>query len=148
MSQIGIVNWCPSTHGSGFSPTLASLLYQIDTRSTFNHGVFVFNPFSHHVDSFLTSFLGFPRLFYRILLDQCLTIIGCNDAPSPDPTILNLNYKLFQGSCVLDIVHNIQSPKAANILLSRLSKFLKVACTFQWNWVIESFNCSLLNLMP
>lgn len=106
--KIGIANWCPSTHGSGLSPTLASLLYQIGTRSTFDYGVFVFNQLLQHVNSFAIKLLvGFHRLFSGILLAQYPTILGPIDALSSDFVVLNLNYKFFQGSHVSDIVHNI-----------------------------------------
>lgn len=61
--------------------------------------------------------IGFPCLFRGILLAQLPTILGPNDALSPNPAILNLSYKLFQGSHVPNNMHNIRPPKAANIPL-------------------------------
>lgn len=100
LHKIEIANWCPSTHGSGLSPTLASLLYQIGTRFMFDFEVFVVNQLLHHVDSFAIKLLISP-----------------GDALGLDLVVLNLNYKLFQGSHVLDIVHNIRPPKTTDIPL-------------------------------
>lgn len=70
------------------------------------------------MDSFAIKLsIGFPCLLCEILLDQCPTIIGPNNAPSLDSAILKLSYKLFQGSHVLDIVYNIGPLKAADIPL-------------------------------
>lgn len=79
LHKIGITNWCPTTHGSGLSPTLTSLLYQISTRSTFNYGVFVFNQLLRHVDTFTikvsTSFLC---LFCGISMSQYYWLQSCS----------------------------------------------------------------------
>lgn len=120
LHKIGIANWCPSTHGSGVSPILASLLYQIGTRSTFNFGVFVFNHLLRHVDSFAIKLpICFPCLLSGFLIAQCPSVLGLSEGPSPDPSVLNLSYKLFQGSHVPDIVHNIRPLKAVNIPLPK-----------------------------
>ncbi|XP_038904484.1 uncharacterized protein LOC120090854 [Benincasa hispida] len=44
-------------------------------------------------------------------------ILGPNDALSPAPKFLNLSYKIFQGTRVPDIVHNIHPPKSSDIPL-------------------------------
>lgn len=32
LHKIGFTNWCPSMHGTGISPALASLLYHIERK--------------------------------------------------------------------------------------------------------------------
>ena len=96
----------------------ASLLYQIGIRSTFDYGVFVFNQLVCHVASYAIKLpISLPRLFSNILLSQYPTILGPKDAPGLYPTVLNLNFKLFQGSHVPDIVHNICLQHFADIPL-------------------------------
>ncbi|XP_038904247.1 uncharacterized protein LOC120090596 [Benincasa hispida] len=114
----GIANWCPSTHGSSLSPSLASLLYQIGIMSTFNFEVFVYNQLFRHADSFAIKLpINLSRIFFGLLLSQCPIILGPNDAPRPIPKLLNLYYKIFRGTYALDNVHNIHPPKASNIPL-------------------------------
>lgn len=48
LHKIGVENWCPS-HKPGLSTSLASLLYQIGTRSPFDYGVLILNQVTRHI---------------------------------------------------------------------------------------------------
>lgn len=49
LHKIGITNWCPSSHRSSLSISLATLIYQIDIKSQFNYGAFVLNQIKRHI---------------------------------------------------------------------------------------------------
>lgn len=67
--RIGITNWCPSSHRSSLSISLAMLIYQIGTKSPFNYGAFILNQIKHHVGSKALKLpICYPCLIFGILL--------------------------------------------------------------------------------
>lgn len=66
--KIGIANWCPSTHGFGLSPALASLLYHIGTRSRLTM-----------VSLFSTNFFDMltPMLLNFLLASRACSLVFC-----------------------------------------------------------------------
>lgn len=54
---IGIANWCPSSHHSGWSISLATLLFQMGRSSPFNYGAFVIGQLRRHIISQASDYL-------------------------------------------------------------------------------------------
>lgn len=49
LHKIRAENWCPLSQKLELSTSLASLLFQIGTKSKFNYGVFIFNQMTRHI---------------------------------------------------------------------------------------------------
>lgn len=76
LHNIKISNWCPSSHNSILSISLATRIYQIETRAQFNYGAFVLNQIKHHIRSKALSLpICYPQLIYGILLTKKLDLL-------------------------------------------------------------------------
>ncbi|XP_057418431.1 uncharacterized protein LOC130712625 [Lotus japonicus] len=93
LNRIGVVNWVPTQHTSGFSATLARLIYRIGTSIDFDIGSFMFGQTLKHAGTCAVKLsVSFRSLLTEIILQQHPQIIRADEVVMPKGVPITLDH--------------------------------------------------------
>ncbi|XP_050888924.1 uncharacterized protein LOC127094099 [Lathyrus oleraceus] len=105
LHKIGAANWVPTNHISTIANTLGRFIFVVGTKVKFDYGRFMFEQIIKHASTNAVKLpIVFPSMICGIILNQHPGILCSNDLPSRRKPVLSVQYKLFEGSHVEDIV--------------------------------------------
>lgn len=115
LNRIGAANWSPINHSSSITSAMAKLIFLIGTKSKLNFGEYVFDQTMKHVDSFVVKLpVTFPCLITGIILNQHPNIVHVEEIKNKKAVPLTLDYRLFVGAHVPNIVVSRNQDKSTD----------------------------------
>lgn len=110
LNRIDATNWAPKTHSSDITTALAIIIFKMWTKAKLNFREYVFKKTMKHVDSFPMKLpIAFPCLLTGIILSQYPEVMCFRRSSIQKCRALTLNYRLFVGTRVPDIIEFFRS---------------------------------------
>ncbi|XP_050916617.1 uncharacterized protein LOC127131743 [Lathyrus oleraceus] len=127
--RIEAANWVPTNHTSNIATGLGEFIYIVGTKSNFYFGSYVFDQTMKHDASYAVKTpITFPSLICGVILSlHPIILINYESTCKRDPP-LSLNYRLFTGKHVTDIVMTSKQTPSRSIDRTSILAELKDTC--------------------